>query len=66
MTFVYEGIKYSAIEGKCQDEEGSWYRRYVPDSEMEKWVMEEGKLQVSKQGRIVNISRKPLKRLGLN
>ena len=31
MTFVREGIKYCAIEGKGHDEEGSWHRRYVPD-----------------------------------
>ena len=34
MTFVHEGMEgmeYSAIAGKGDDEEGSWYRRYAPD-----------------------------------
>ena len=64
LTFVDEGTEYSVITGEVKDKEGSWYMRYVPVKGMEKWVlrittvyvMEEGILQMRRQGRVVHMT----------
>ena len=61
------GHAHCAITGPVHNEEGSWYQRDDPEAEWKKWVvriptvktMEEGKLQVTQQGREVNIQQAP-------
>ena len=36
LTFVNEGHQVLCNTGEVYDEKGSWYRRYVPDNEMDK------------------------------
>ena len=51
LTFVHKGIKDRAITGQVHGEEASWYRRYVPDSEMVKWVVRISTVKMMEEGK---------------